>query len=268
MQSLDRPRGVTVCSARWPRARASNAGITREPPASRIPRLSAAGADRERPLRTGFVPRNIEFDGEAYRYAVYVPDGYTPARRWPVILSLHGKGECGSDGEFHTTVGLGKAIRENPQRFEALVVMPQMPVGRRWQGPMLDLALATLQATLSEYSGDPDRVVLTGLSLGGYGTWSLGARCPERFCALVPICGGGDPDDAAGLATLPIWCFHGAADRVVPVQRSREMVQAIRRAGGDVRYTELPGVEHNSWDITYGDPEVVAWMLSQRRQSS
>jgi predicted peptidase len=216
-------------------------------------------------FETGFVPKVIEWEGESYRYAVWVPADYTPARRWPIILFLHGMGECGRDGESHTTVGLGRAIREHPERFGALVVMPQIPVGRRWEGPMQTLALATLEATLEEYSADRRRIVLTGLSLGGFGTWSLGARHADMFCALVPICGGGDPADAGKLAGLPIWCFHGEADPAVPVQRSREMVEAVGAAGGRVRYTELAGVTHNSWDSAYGDPEVIAWMLAQRR---
>ncbi len=218
-------------------------------------------------FETGFVPKSIEFEGQTYRYAVWVPGDYAPAKRWPVVLFLHGMGESGSDGEFHTTVGLGKAIRGHPERFGALVVMPQLPVDCRWEGPMQDLALATLDATLREYNGDRDRIVLTGLSLGGYGTWLLGGRYPEKFCALLPICGGGNPADAAKLARLPIWCFHGDADAAVPVERSREMVEAVRAAGGQVRYTELPGVEHNSWDPTYEDPEVIEWMLAQRRRA-
>jgi predicted peptidase len=219
-------------------------------------------------FETGFVPKLVDLDRQEYRYAVWVPRDYTPDREWPVILYLHGIGESGSDGEFHTTVGLGRAIRSHPERFEALVVMPQMPVGSRWKGRILDLALATLDATLREYRADRDRVVLTGLSLGGYGTWLLGSQQPERFCALLPICGGGDPANAAKLARLPIWCFHGDADPVVPVERSREMVAAVRAAGGDVKYTELAGVEHNSWDPAYGDPEVVKWMLAQHRHGA
>jgi len=195
-------------------------------------------------FETGFVPKSIEFEGQTYRYAVWVPGDYAPAKRWPVVLFLHGMGESG-----------------------ALVVMPQLPVDCRWEGPMQDLALATLDATLREYNGDRDRIVLTGLSLGGYGTWLLGGRYPEKFCALLPICGGGNPADAAKLARLPIWCFHGDADAAVPVERSREMVEAVRAAGGQVRYTELPGVEHNSWDPTYEDPEVIEWMLAQRRRA-
>jgi len=229
----------------------------------------SAGARRREHMTpaydTGFVLKTTEVGGQVYPYAVWVPVDYASDRRWPVILFLHGKGECGDDGRLHTTVGLGKAIRAHPERFPALVVMPQMPVGHRWEGTMQTLALAALEQTLTEYDVDHGRIVLTGLSLGGFGTWSLGARHPERFCALVPVCGGGASADAGQLARLPIWCFHGEADPVVPVQHSREMVEAVRKAGGRIRYTELRSVTHNAWDPAYGDPDVVAWMLAQRR---
>ncbi len=215
---------------------------------------------------TGFETHRIEVAGREYPVAVWVPPGYDDRHAWPAILFLHGKGECGDDGVFHTTVGLGRHIRAHPEWFPAIVVMPQIPVGSRWEGPALDLALASLELAAREVRIDPRRVVLTGLSLGGFGTWKLGGRCPQRFCALVPICGGGDPGDADRLATLPIWCFHGDADPVIPVERSREMVAAVRAAGGNVRYTELPGVGHNAWDAAYGDAEVIRWMLAQRRQ--
>ncbi|MBN2447161.1 MAG: dienelactone hydrolase family protein [Phycisphaerae bacterium] len=214
---------------------------------------------------TGFVARTMHLHDTDYRYTVWIPADYDPAKRWPAILFLHGKGECGTDGELHTTVGLGRAIRANPERFPAIVVMPQMPKEHRWEGDMLDLAEATLDAACQEYNIDPDRITLTGLSLGGFGTWALGARHPERFCALLPVCGGGDPKTATVLAKLPIWCFHGDADPVVPVERSREMVDAITAGGGNVRYSELPGVTHNSWDAAYTDPDVVQWMLSQHQ---
>lgn len=216
-------------------------------------------------IETGFVPKTIEVDGVLYRYAIYVPADYTPDAWWPAILFLHGKGECGDDGMFHTTVGLGKAIRAHPERFPCVVVLPQMPVGQRWTGPPQHLALATLDAALGEYNLDRNRIILTGLSLGGYGTWAIGGKHPEKFCALVPVCGGGDVDLASDLARLPIWCFHGDADPVVSVELSREMVSAVRESGGTVRYSELPGITHNSWDPAYGDPEVISWMLAQRK---
>ena len=214
---------------------------------------------------TGFVAKAIELEGQTYRYAVFVPERYAPQKSWPAMLYLHGMGECGDDGRFHTTVGLGRAIRDHPDRFGCIVILPQCRVGLRWEGPMESLALAALGAAQSDYNIDRNRIALTGLSLGGFGTWSIGARYADRFCALVPICGGGDPADAETLARVPVWCFHGEADPVVAVERSREMVEAVRAAGGNVRYTEFAGVTHNSWDSAYGNPDVIAWMLAQRR---
>jgi predicted peptidase len=112
---------------------------------------------------------------------------------------------------------------------------------------------------------DPDRVYLTGLSMGGYGTWSLAAAHPERFAAIVPICGGGNPADAAKLASLPVWVFHGAKDPTVPLERSKEMVEAIKSAGGNPRFTIYPEAGHDSWTETYNNPELYQWLLEQKK---
>lgn len=207
----------------------------------------------------------LESDGETFRCVVYVPDDYSPETRWPAFLFLHGSGERGSDGIKQSTVGLGRAIREHPERFPCIAIMPQCPGDRRWEGPMESVALNILQQSINQYRIDPDRIVLTGLSLGGYGTWSIGSQDAAMFAAMVPICGGGDPQNVDQLKTIPIWCFHGDKDNVVPVSRSREMVEAIRAIGGNIQYTEYPGVKHNSWDPTYGDADVIAWMLDQHR---
>jgi predicted peptidase len=130
---------------------------------------------------------------------------------------------------------------------------------------MQALAVATLDAAERAYRIDRRRIVLTGLSLGGYGAWAIGAAHGDRFAALVPICGGGEPADAERLARLPIWCFHGADDPVISVEESRTMVSAVRAAGGEVRYTEFPGVGHDSWTPAYANPELITWMLEQQR---
>ena len=215
--------------------------------------------------QTGFIFKTLEFQGEKFPYAAYVPAEYTPQSAWPAILFLHGAGERGNDGRKQTTVGLPRIVREQPEQFPCLVVMPQCRPEQKWDPFMQDVAIACLDTVQRDYRIDANRIVLTGLSLGGFGTWAIGARFPERFCALVPVCGGGDPTTASQLAKIPIWCFHGDADPVVPVQRSREMVHAVQNAGGQVRYTELAGVAHNSWDPAYENPELIQWMLSQRR---
>ena len=231
--------------------------------------------------------RSVTLGKTAYRYQVYVPREWTGNKRWPVILFLHGAGERGDDGLAQTQVGIATAIRLHADRFPCVVVMPQCRRGLWWPHPeMAAQALAALEKTVKEFKGDPDRVYLTGLSMGGYGTWSLAYRFPGKFAALAPICGGvrpparspAQPDSpfadpkidpytlvAGKVGKTPVWMFHGDADQAVPVDESRKMNQAIKTAGGVVKYTEYAGVGHNSWDKAYADPEFMPWLLSQRR---
>lgn len=232
---------------------------------------------------TGFLDRVLAEGGDSMRYRVYVPAEPTAERRWPVILFLHGSGEGGTDGRRPTDVGIGHAIRRHPERFPAVVVFPQARRGEPWNGAMAERAMRALDASAGEFSADPERVYLTGISMGGYGAWRLALQHPDRFAALVPICGGldaperrsrrgaGDASDpfvraARTLRHLPTWVFHGADDPVIPVTESRLMVDALRREGGNVRYTEYPGVEHGSWDPAYADPALARWLFAQRRQ--
>lgn len=231
------------------------------------------------PAETGFLNATAKVGDATMPYVVYVPRDYTPDRKWPVILFLHGAGERGSNGLPQSQVGIGTAIRMNPERFPAIVVMPQCPVGKTWGQPVGnlgvadpgtgDLALAALDATVKLYNGDTERLYLTGLSMGGFGTWGIAARYPSKFAALMPVCGGGKPEEMAPvLKNLPVWVFHGDQDMAVPVARGREMVEAIKAAGGTkIKYTEYPGVGHNSWDKAYGDREAIAWLLEQRQIS-
>jgi predicted peptidase len=217
-------------------------------------------------VETGFINATVEADGQTMPYVIYVPRDYTTKQRWPVILFLHGAGERGDSGLSQSQVGIGTAIRMNPERFPCLVVMPQAPRGSRWSGPTNELALRALDAVIRKYRGDRSRLYLTGLSMGGFGSWEIAARYPERFAAVVPICGGGDPSTATALKSLPIWVFHGDQDEAVPPRRSREMVEAVKVAGGTtIQYTEYPGVGHNSWDKAYSDPELITWLLTQKR---
>lgn len=235
-----------------------------------------------RDVSTGFLDAAVEVDGRVYPYQVYVPRDYDPGSRWPVVLFLHGAGERGDDGLRQTQVGLGGALRWNPDRYPALVVMPQSPADSSWQGAPARAALAALDATLEAYSTDPDRVYLTGMSMGGNGTWYLAYHHPDRFAAIAPVCGWVGPrgrlpavpapgpgpaaDRAAEkMAHIPIWIWHGEADPVVPVEESRAMAAALEAAGADVRYTELEGVGHNAWDPAYGSEELPRWLFAQRR---
>jgi predicted peptidase len=191
-----------------------------------------------------------------------------PTTGWPVILFLHGAGERGTDGTRQAAVGIGPALSKFPWRYPAIVVMPQCPEDVQWSPPVLEGAVAALDAVLDSARIDERRVYLTGISMGGFGAFALAARFPTRFAALVPVCGWGDPATMSRpLAWMPIWAFHGADDDIVPVAYSREMVAAIRAFGNDrVRYTEYRTVRHNSWDLAYGDAELPAWLLRQRRE--
>ncbi|HOV75536.1 MAG TPA: dienelactone hydrolase family protein [Candidatus Hydrogenedentes bacterium] len=234
---------------------------------------AGAGAARQgvrmndKTVQTGFINRSVSVGGVDRRYVVYVPREYTPDKAWPLILFLHGAGERGDDGLLQTEVGIGHAIRLNPDRFPCLVVMPQCPKDVWWHEVPEHIA-AALEDALEAYRADPERIYLTGLSMGGFGTWIYGAAHVDTFAAFMPICGGGNPADAAKLAARPVWAFHGADDDTVPPEKSREMVEAVRRAGGHVQYTEYPGTGHNSWDNAYGDPASIPWLLKQRKPAA
>jgi len=237
-------------------------------------------------VQTGFLDRSVTLGGVAYRYQVYVPASYSATQRWPVILFLHGAGERGNDGLLQTTAGLGSAIRRHPSSYPAIVVFPQVPADSAWVGVSSTVAIAALDRTLSEFNTDSERVYLTGLSMGGNGTWHLAYRYPERFAAIVPICAfvtalpprwtfkSAVPTDsgvpfmtlARRLGRLPTWIFHGELDPAVPVTQSREAADALRRVGGNVRYTEFLGIEHNVWDAVYASPQFLEWLLAQRRR--
>jgi predicted peptidase len=241
-------------------------------------------------LETGFLDRSVVVNKTEYRYQVFVPRGFTRTKTWPVIVQLHGGGEYGNDGLKHTAGGLASAIRVNPERFSAIVVFPQAHADKTpgWQLEGGQAALAQLDRTIKEFNGDPRRVILTGYSAGGNGTWSIASRYPERFAAIVPICGfvaerkgrtsGVDypslaPADAADVhlfvarrvSGIPIWIFHGDADKSVDVEVSRKMAAALRAVGANVQYTELPGIGHNAWDPAYARADLIEWMLKQRR---
>ncbi len=237
--------------------------------------------------QTGFLQRTVEVASVTYRYQVYVPASYTPSKKWPVVFFLHGAGERGTDGERQTDLGLPARIREMKD-FPAVVVIPQCGQGAWWGDPEMEAqAFAALEQSMKEFNGDPERVYLTGLSMGGYGTWAFGYKYPEKFAALVPVCGGvvasrrfltapawhplsTSPEEPYGetashLTTIPIWAFHGDADPRVPVTESRKLTEAVKARGGRVRYTEYPGVAHNAWDRAYWEEELLPWLLAQRK---
>jgi predicted peptidase len=200
----------------------------------------------------------------ALRYLIWMPDAAgKPAAGWPLLLFLHGSGERGHDLARVKLHGPGKYATAG-RRFPFILVAPQVPDGMAWDSDALDALRADLVARLPI---DPNRVLMTGLSMGGYGTWNYAADYPKRLAAIAPVCGAGDSDRAARIKHLPVWAFHGALDDTVPIAGDREMVEALKVAGGNVRFTVYPDVGHNAWDPAYADPALYEWLLAQRRSS-
>lgn len=181
------------------------------------------------------------------------------------MLFLHGAGERGDDLDKVKVHGPPKLVAQG-KSLPFIIASPQCPSGRSWSDPAaMQTLIALLDDLVEKYQVDESRVYLTGLSMGGYGTWALGASCPERFAALVPICGGGQPRMARRLRDMPIWVFHGAKDGTVPLSQSEEMVEALKAAGGNVEFTVYPEAQHDSWTATYDNPKLYEWLLSHRK---
>lgn len=224
-----------------------------------VPFLCATAA-----AQSGFLQKEIEVDGGKVKYVVYVPSAYDGETPLPAIVFLHGSGEQGTDGWKQVAVGLGPAIMLDEKSWRFIAVFPQKPPGRTGWVDHEKLVLGTLEKTKKEYKVDASRVYLTGLSMGGTGTWAIAPRNPGVFAALAPICGGGKPEDAPKLKDVPIWNFHGDNDRAVPIERSKKMIDAIKEAGGRPKFTVYPGVGHNSWDRAYRRENLAQWFLKHR----
>lgn len=196
-------------------------------------------------------------------YLLYLPEGYDKDQtaKWPMILFLHGAGERGNDLEMVKKHGPARLVAEGKQ-FPFIIVSPQCPGDGWWDSDNLFLLLDELQ---EKYQVDKDRTYLTGLSMGGFATWDMASKQPKRFAAIAPICGGGMPFFAPQLKEVPIWAFHGAKDSVVPLKKSQEMVDAVKGAGGDVKFTVYPEADHDSWTETYNNPELYDWFLKHKR---
>lgn len=201
-------------------------------------------------------------------YLLSLPSGYNQSKaRWPLLLFLHGAGERGNNIRQVAKHGPPKQASQNKRGYGAfIVVSPQCPRGSQWSDKkQLELLGKLIDHIKAHYRVDPDRVYLTGLSMGGYGTWHLAAAMPGRFAAIAPICGGGNPDHAARIAGIPVWAFHGAKDRVVPVSQSQQMVDAVKARGGNVQFTVYPDAGHDSWTATYDNPALARWLLTHSR---
>jgi len=209
----------------------------------------------------------------AAEYLIYLPKDYhaRSKTRWPLILFLHGAGERGANLSKVAVHGPPKLAKQG-RDFPFILVSPQCPANQRWDN---DVLLALLDEIEERYSVDKSRVYLTGLSMGGYGTWSLGLTHPERFAAIAPICGGGDlivlllgdPKKVAALKSLGVWAFHGGKDPVVPLAESERMIDTLKRTGcKDVELTVYPEAQHDSWTETYNNPRLYDWFLAHQRK--
>jgi len=224
-----------------------------------------------------------EYQDEPVRYRLLKPAKIEEGEKYPVILFLHGAGERGDDNRLQLKyLPEWMASPENREKYPCFLIAPQCRKEKRWvdvdwsakkspgmpkepSHPM-KVAIGILEHVLENYPVDGNRIYLTGLSMGGYGSWDLAMRRPKLFAAVAPICGGGDPAKAERIADVPVYAYHGDQDKAVPVERTRRMVEALKEAGANPKYKELEGVGHNSWTAAYQDADgVVPWMFKQRR---
>jgi acetyl esterase/lipase len=236
----------------------------------------------EPPQETGFLNRTIELHGATYRFQVYLPETFRhdDKKQWPVILFLHGRGERGSEGMWQTQIGLPQAVRDHPERWPFVIVMPQCPLANYWTDTeMLTMAVAALDRETEEFHLDQERTYLTGLSMGGYGAWELARLHPRRWAAVAIAAGGifwsYEPERwqqtatlpaeyARAVGRLPIWLFQGSDDNLVVPRQSELMYEALQASGGRVRLWIYQGLRHDCWTRAYNEPELPRWFLSHR----
>ncbi len=194
-------------------------------------------------------------------YLLYLPEGYgRKGTRWPLVFFLHGAGERGTDVELVKKHGPPKLV-EAGKNYPFILVSPQCPGDEYWSVPVLK---ALLDRVLEGYNVDRSRIYMTGLSMGGNGTWRMAAAYPDLFAAIAPICGWGDTALVSALKDVPVWAFHGKKDPVIAFERGENMVKSLKSAGGNVRFTAYPEAGHDSWTETYENPELYEWLLAQK----
>lgn len=200
------------------------------------------------------------------RFLLFLPQSYgrDAGKKWPLIVFLHGSGERGDDITQVKKHGPPKTLDQQPD-FPFVVVSPQTPAGTLWSSVSVH---ALLDQIVERVAVDRDRIYLTGLSLGGHATWNAAADRPERFAAIAPVCGAGEPARACALKGVPVWAFHGADDQVVSLAAQAAMVDALRACGGVVKFTIYPGVGHDAWSPTYANPALYEWFLQHRLDAS
>ena len=197
------------------------------------------------------------------KYLLYLPEEYAgdTIQKWPLLIFLHGSGESGADLEKVKVHGPPKLIGQG-KKLPFIVVSPQAPPQTGWKVEVLKGMLDDLK---KKYRVDNDRIYLTGLSMGGFGAWNFSEKYPDEFAAIAPICGGGNPEEVWKLRHMPVWCFHGAKDDVVPPAASQKMMDALKKYNSNVKFTLYPDANHNSWDVTYNNDSLYSWFLSQKK---
>jgi len=241
--------------------------------ADQIPARAEADKDAEFETR-----QFTDAGGTTLLYRLLKPgDNRAANEKHPLLLFLHGAGERGADNRAQLKWGKEMMLTVAKQ-YGCFVLVPQCPKERKWVeidwskpthkmpaeiSQSMRLTLDVIGKLQEQYPIDPDRLYVMGLSMGGYGTWDIIQRCPDMFAAAVPICGGGD-ETAADRIKAPVWAFHGDKDGAVPVSRSRNMIAAIKAVGGKPKYTEYPGVDHNSWSAAFKEPGMLKWLFSQK----
>jgi predicted peptidase len=219
--------------------------------------------------------------GRKLPYRLLKPMAVDGTKKYPLVVFLHGAGERGDDDEKQLVHGVPEFLKkENREQYPCFLAAPQCPEGQKWvdvdwgadanpqpkePSEPMRLVLELVDSLQKDYPIDAKRIYITGLSMGGFGTWDAIARKPEQFAAAVPICGGGDEATASKIAKIPIWVFHGGKDNVVKPSRSRNMIEALKKAGGEPKYTEYPDEGHASWVPAYKDAEMMKWLFAQRR---
>ena len=225
----------------------------------------------------------IDKGGACLHYCIHKPDLTDKKKTYPLFLVMHGAGERGDGNKLQIQKSFGPLeilTYARLKKVEVIIVAPQIPLDQQWvdtpwaglchvmsSSPSLSMQMTInlIEQSISQWSVDQKRIYVTGVSMGGFGTWDIIQRKPELFAAAMPICGGGDPQLASKVKHIPVWVFHGDQDQEVKVSRSRDMVAAIKKAGGKPLYTEYNGVGHNSWEQTYTNPEVLNWFFQQRK---
>jgi predicted peptidase len=238
--------------------------------------LPALALAEDKPVdkpKTGFVDKSFKnADGTTSPYVVFVPKDYDGTKEYPVILFLHGAGETKNpkakkEGKMPVEVGIGPAIKKREKDFAFITIIPRAEsFGWGADGANAKRALAMLDEVMKEYKIDAKRQYLTGLSMGGMGTWSIATAHPDRFAAIVPICGPGDAKTAEKIKDIPTWGFVGDKDSERLVTGMKDMIAALEKAGAKPKYTVYPGVGHNSWDMAYATDELYTWLLEQKKK--